>query len=60
MRPHSGIPEPRLTVTAPAMLQPCDRDPSEKSKQTQVYGAMFAPANIADMGAVWKEANPMK
>lgn len=59
LRPHSGITDPGLTVTASVMLQPFDYDPNEKNKHKFMVQTTFAPANISDVEAVWKEANLM-
>ncbi|KAM9296903.1 vesicle-associated membrane protein-associated protein B/C [Gastrophryne carolinensis] len=40
------------------MLQPFDYDPNEKSKHKFMVQSMFAPGDITDMEAVWKEAKP--
>ncbi|KAL6043395.1 hypothetical protein STEG23_007975 [Scotinomys teguina] len=40
------------------MLQPFDYDPNEKSKHKFMVQTIFAPPNISDMEAVWKEAKP--
>ncbi|XP_042319039.1 vesicle-associated membrane protein-associated protein A isoform X1 [Sceloporus undulatus] len=38
------------------MLQPFDYDPNEKSKHKFMVQTIFAPPNITDMEAVWKDA----
>ncbi|KAG8133467.1 putative Vesicle-associated membrane protein [Naja naja] len=38
------------------MLQPFDYDPNEKSKHKFMVQTIFAPTNITDMEAVWKDA----
>ncbi|MBN3293850.1 VAPA protein, partial [Polypterus senegalus] len=38
------------------MLQPFDYDPHEKSKHKFMVQNIFAPPNITDMEAVWKDA----
>ncbi|XP_059884646.1 vesicle-associated membrane protein-associated protein A isoform X1 [Delphinus delphis] len=58
VRPNSGIIDPGLTVTVSVMLQPFDYDPNEKSKHKFMVQTIFAPPNISDMEAVWKEAKP--
>uniref|UniRef100_V9KQX8 Vesicle-associated membrane protein-associated protein B n=1 Tax=Callorhinchus milii TaxID=7868 RepID=V9KQX8_CALMI len=58
VRPNSGIIDPGSTVTVSVMLQPFDYDPNEKSKHKFMVQSMFAPPEIQDMEAVWKEAKP--
>ncbi|XP_055484350.1 vesicle-associated membrane protein-associated protein A [Psammomys obesus] len=58
VRPNSGIIDPGSTVTVSVMLQPFDYDPNEKSKHKFMVQTIFAPPNISDMEAVWKEAKP--
>lgn len=58
VRPNSGIIDPGSTVTVSVMLQPFDYDPNEKSKHKFMVQTIFAPPNILDMEAVWKEAKP--
>ncbi|PIO28782.1 hypothetical protein AB205_0162770, partial [Aquarana catesbeiana] len=40
------------------MLQPFDYDPNEKSKHKFMVQSIFAPSDITDMEAVWKDAKP--
>ncbi|KAG9347808.1 hypothetical protein JZ751_003823 [Albula glossodonta] len=40
------------------MLQPFDYDPNEKSKHKFMVQTTFAPSNVSDMEAVWKDAKP--
>ncbi|XP_026555184.1 vesicle-associated membrane protein-associated protein A isoform X1 [Pseudonaja textilis] len=56
VRPNSGIIDPGTSVTVSVMLQPFDYDPNEKSKHKFMVQTIFAPANITDMEAVWKDA----
>ncbi|XP_019401501.1 PREDICTED: vesicle-associated membrane protein-associated protein A isoform X2 [Crocodylus porosus] len=58
VRPNSGIIDPGTSVTVSVMLQPFDYDPNEKSKHKFMVQTIFAPPNISDMEAVWKEAKP--
>lgn len=58
VRPNSGIIDPGATVTVSVMLQPFDYDPNEKSKHKFMVQTIFAPSNITDMEAMWKEAKP--
>lgn len=58
VRPNSGIIDPGATVTVSVMLQPFDYDPNEKSKHKFMVQTIFAPPNITDMEAMWKEAKP--
>ncbi|XP_028633805.1 vesicle-associated membrane protein-associated protein A isoform X2 [Grammomys surdaster] len=58
VRPNSGIIDPGSIVTVSVMLQPFDYDPNEKSKHKFMVQTIFAPPNISDMEAVWKEAKP--
>ncbi|XP_028832752.1 vesicle-associated membrane protein-associated protein A isoform X2 [Denticeps clupeoides] len=43
---------------AKVMLQPFDYDPNEKSKHKFMVQTLFAPSNVADMEAMWKDARP--
>lgn len=43
-------------MTVSVMLQPFDYDLNEKSKHKFMVQTIFAPPNISDMEAVWKEA----
>ncbi|XP_034980280.1 vesicle-associated membrane protein-associated protein A isoform X1 [Zootoca vivipara] len=56
VRPNSGIIDPGSSVTVSVMLQPFDYDPNEKSKHKFMVQTIFAPSNITDMEAVWKDA----
>uniref|UniRef100_A0A2D4FKN5 Vesicle-associated membrane protein-associated protein A n=1 Tax=Micrurus corallinus TaxID=54390 RepID=A0A2D4FKN5_MICCO len=56
VRPNSGIIDPGTSVTVSVMLQPFDYDPNEKSKHKFMVQTIFAPTNITDMEAVWKDA----
>nr|XP_009510442.1 PREDICTED: vesicle-associated membrane protein-associated protein A [Phalacrocorax carbo] len=47
-----------MLVTVTIMLQPFDYDPNEKSKHKFMVQTTYAPPNISDMEAVWKEAKP--
>ncbi|KAJ7338683.1 hypothetical protein JRQ81_012585 [Phrynocephalus forsythii] len=58
VRPNSGIIDPGSSVTVSVMLQPFDYDPNEKSKHKFMVQTIFAPTNITDMEAVWKDAKP--
>uniref|UniRef100_A0A8C5QFW9 Vesicle-associated membrane protein-associated protein A n=1 Tax=Leptobrachium leishanense TaxID=445787 RepID=A0A8C5QFW9_9ANUR len=58
VRPNSGTIDPGSTVTVSVMLQPFEYDPSEKSKHKFMVQTIFAPSNIVDLEAVWKEAKP--
>uniref|UniRef100_A0A803SRY7 Vesicle-associated membrane protein-associated protein A n=1 Tax=Anolis carolinensis TaxID=28377 RepID=A0A803SRY7_ANOCA len=58
VRPNSGIIDPGSAVTVSVMLQPFDYDPNEKSKHKFMVQTIFAPPNITDMEAVWKDAKP--
>ncbi|KAL6489006.1 hypothetical protein MHYP_G00027470 [Metynnis hypsauchen] len=58
VRPNSGIIEPGASVTISVMLQPFDYDPNEKSKHKFMVQTIFAPPNINDLEAMWKDAKP--
>ncbi|EOB07447.1 Vesicle-associated membrane protein-associated protein A, partial [Anas platyrhynchos] len=58
VRPNSGIIDPGSSVIVSVMLQPFDYDPNEKSKHKFMVQTIYAPSNISDMEAVWKEAKP--
>ncbi|XP_043082740.1 vesicle-associated membrane protein-associated protein A [Puntigrus tetrazona] len=58
VRPNSGLIEPGSTVTISVMLQPFDYDPNEKSKHKFMVQTIFAPANVNDLEAMWKDAKP--
>ncbi|CAL8279173.1 unnamed protein product [Lota lota] len=58
VRPNSGVIEPGATVTISVMLQPFDYDPNEKSKHKFMVQTIFAPPNVTDMEALWKDAKP--
>ncbi|KAG9356025.1 hypothetical protein JZ751_000869, partial [Albula glossodonta] len=58
VRPNSGYIEPGATVTISVMLQPFDYDPNEKSKHKFMVQTVFAPPNVSDMEAVWKDVKP--
>uniref|UniRef100_W5M381 Vesicle-associated membrane protein-associated protein A n=1 Tax=Lepisosteus oculatus TaxID=7918 RepID=W5M381_LEPOC len=58
VRPNSGVIEPGSSVTVSVMLQPFDYDPNEKSKHKFMVQTIFAPPNVSDLEAVWKDAKP--
>ncbi|KAK1794943.1 hypothetical protein P4O66_010133 [Electrophorus voltai] len=58
VRPNSGVIEPGASVTISVMLQPFDYDPNEKSKHKFMVQTIFAPHNITDFEAMWKDAKP--
>ncbi|XP_023682067.1 vesicle-associated membrane protein-associated protein A-like isoform X3 [Paramormyrops kingsleyae] len=58
VRPNSGLIEPGATITISVMLQPFDYDPNEKSKHKFMVQTIFAPPNVSDMEAMWKDAKP--
>ncbi|KQK78513.1 hypothetical protein AAES_115752 [Amazona aestiva] len=58
VRPNSGIIDPGSSVIVSVMLQPFDYDPNEKSKHKFMVQTTYAPPNISDLEAVWKEAKP--
>ncbi|XP_036377707.1 vesicle-associated membrane protein-associated protein A-like [Megalops cyprinoides] len=58
VRPNSGLIDAGATVTVSVMLQPFDYDPNEKSKHKFMVQTIFAPPNVSDMEAVWKDAKP--
>ncbi|XP_075032918.1 vesicle-associated membrane protein-associated protein B/C isoform X2 [Mixophyes fleayi] len=58
VRPNSGVIEAGSFINVSVMLQPFDYDPNEKSKHKFMVQSMFAPSDISDMEAVWKEAKP--
>ncbi|KAJ8272888.1 hypothetical protein GJAV_G00094630 [Gymnothorax javanicus] len=58
VRPNSGLIAPGLTATISVMLQPFDYDPNEKSKHKFMVQTIFAPPDVSDMEAVWKDAKP--
>eukprot|EP00063_Salmo_salar_P021958 XP_013996793.1 PREDICTED: vesicle-associated membrane protein-associated protein A [Salmo salar] len=58
VRPNSGIIDVAATVTISVMLQPFDYDPNEKSKHKFMVQSIFAPPNVAEMDAMWKDVKP--
>ncbi|XP_061587006.1 VAMP (vesicle-associated membrane protein)-associated protein A, like [Cololabis saira] len=58
VRPNSGVIEAGATVSISVMLQPFDYDPNEKSKHKFMVQTIFAPPNVSDMDALWKDAKP--
>ncbi|XP_067308998.1 VAMP (vesicle-associated membrane protein)-associated protein A, like isoform X1 [Pseudorasbora parva] len=58
VRPNSGIIDPGATLIISVMLQPFDYDPNEKSKHKFMVQTIFAPANVTDTEALWKDAKP--
>ncbi|XP_042197713.1 vesicle-associated membrane protein-associated protein B/C isoform X1 [Callorhinchus milii] len=58
VRPNSGVLDAGTSINVSVMLQPFDYDPNEKSKHKFMVQSMFAPPEIQDMEAVWKEAKP--
>nr|XP_033770663.1 vesicle-associated membrane protein-associated protein B/C [Geotrypetes seraphini] len=58
VRPNSGVIDAGSSVNVSVMLQPFDYDPNEKSKHKFMVQSIFAPSDISDMEAVWKEAKP--
>ncbi|KAF4095490.1 vesicle-associated membrane protein-associated protein A [Onychostoma macrolepis] len=58
VRPNSGLIDPGATVTISVMLQPFDYDPNEKSKHKFMVQTIFAPPNVSDLEAMWKDAKP--
>ncbi|XP_069366711.1 VAMP (vesicle-associated membrane protein)-associated protein A, like isoform X2 [Paralichthys olivaceus] len=58
VRPNSGVIDPGATVNISVMLQPFDYDPNEKSKHKFMVQTIFAPPNVSDMDALWKDAKP--
>ncbi|KAL2096854.1 hypothetical protein ACEWY4_006061 [Coilia grayii] len=58
VRPNSGAIDAGATVTISVMLQPFDYDPNEKSKHKFMVQTIFAPGNVADMEAMWRDARP--
>nr|XP_046177282.1 vesicle-associated membrane protein-associated protein A-like [Oncorhynchus gorbuscha] len=58
VRPNSGIIDVGATVTISVMLQPFDYDPNEKSKHKFMVQSIFAPPNVAEMDAMWKDVKP--
>ncbi|XP_075702630.1 vesicle-associated membrane protein-associated protein B/C [Rhinoderma darwinii] len=58
VRPNSGVIEAGSSINVSVMLQPFDYDPNEKSKHKFMVQSMFAPPDITDMEAVWKDAKP--
>ncbi|XP_040187542.1 vesicle-associated membrane protein-associated protein B/C [Rana temporaria] len=58
VRPNSGVIEGGSSVNVSVMLQPFDYDPNEKSKHKFMVQSIFAPSDITDMEAVWKDAKP--
>lgn len=58
VRPNSGVIDAGSSINVSVMLQPFDYDPNEKSKHKFMVQSMFAPPDITDMEAVWKEAKP--
>ncbi|XP_073463676.1 vesicle-associated membrane protein-associated protein B/C [Aquarana catesbeiana] len=58
VRPNSGVIEGGSSINVSVMLQPFDYDPNEKSKHKFMVQSIFAPSDITDMEAVWKDAKP--
>lgn len=58
VRPNSGSIEPGASIIISVMLQPFDYDPNEKSKHKFMVQTIYAPSNITDLEAVWKDAKP--
>ncbi|TSK16100.1 Vesicle-associated membrane protein-associated protein A [Bagarius yarrelli] len=58
VRPNSGAIDPGSSVIISVMLQPFDYDPNEKSKHKFMVQTIYAPSNITDLEAVWKDAKP--
>ncbi|XP_076827586.1 vesicle-associated membrane protein-associated protein A isoform X2 [Brachyhypopomus gauderio] len=58
VRPNSGIIDPGASVIISVMLQPFDYDPNEKSKHKFMVQTIFAPHNVTDLEAMWKDAKP--
>ncbi|XP_027005810.1 vesicle-associated membrane protein-associated protein A-like [Tachysurus fulvidraco] len=58
VRPNSGSIDPGSSVIISVMLQPFDYDPNEKSKHKFMVQSVYAPLNITDLEAVWKDAKP--
>ncbi|KAF5892091.1 vesicle-associated membrane protein-associated protein a, partial [Clarias magur] len=58
VRPNSGAIDPGSSVIISVMLQPFDYDPNEKSKHKFMVQTIYAPPNITDLEAVWKDAKP--
>ncbi|XP_039999955.1 VAMP (vesicle-associated membrane protein)-associated protein A, like [Xiphias gladius] len=58
VRPNSGVIDAGATVNISVMLQPFDYDPNEKSKHKFMVQTIFAPPNVSDMDALWKDAKP--
>ncbi|CAI9571671.1 unnamed protein product [Staurois parvus] len=58
VRPNSGVIEAGSSINVSVMLQPFDYDPNEKSKHKFMVQSIYAPSDISDMEAVWKEAKP--
>ncbi|KAG9474484.1 vesicle-associated membrane protein-associated protein B/C [Eleutherodactylus coqui] len=58
VRPNSGVIDAGSSINVSVMLQPFDYDPNEKSKHKFMVQSIYAPPDISDMEAVWKEAKP--
>ncbi|XP_042185108.1 vesicle-associated membrane protein-associated protein A isoform X2 [Oncorhynchus tshawytscha] len=58
VRPNNGIIDAGATVTISVMLQPFDYDPNEKSKHKFMVQSIFAPPNVAEVDAMWKDVKP--
>ncbi|XP_018430275.1 PREDICTED: vesicle-associated membrane protein-associated protein B/C [Nanorana parkeri] len=58
VRPNSGIIDAGSSINVSVMLQPFDYDPNEKSKHKFMVQSIYAPSDITDMEAVWKDAKP--
>ncbi|XP_062847326.1 vesicle-associated membrane protein-associated protein A isoform X2 [Trichomycterus rosablanca] len=58
VRPNSGSIDPGSSIIISVMLQPFDYDPNEKSKHKFMVQTIFAPSNVTDLEAVWKDAKP--
>ncbi|XP_077472163.1 VAMP (vesicle-associated membrane protein)-associated protein A, like [Stigmatopora argus] len=59
VRPNSGVIEAGAAVNISVMLQPFDYDPNEKNKHKFMVQTIFAPPNVSDMDALWKDATDL-
>ncbi|EDL09982.1 mCG56291 [Mus musculus] len=58
VRPNNGVIDPGCTVTVAATMQPSCCGPSKEVKHKFMVQTVFAPPDISDLEAVWREAHP--
>lgn len=58
VRPNSGVINAGTSVNVSVMLQPFEYDPNDRSRHKFMVQSIFAPDNMEDMEAVWREVRP--